>query len=404
MTRLTRVSVGTTVGTMATLFKRARSPYWQVAYFTSDGARHYKSTKFKDKKQAQEFAGTLEKANGLAATGRLTPAAARELVASAVSGIYAVANQEDMPRQSVRQWLTSWLDTKQVESQPTTLVRYRGIVERFLAFLGAKADKDIVSITPAEVGRFRDRMAKELSRNSANLGVKVLRAALNGAAKQGLITSNPAAVVDKLKVRGESKRRPFTAAELRRVLQACGDTDWRGMVLFGIYTGARLGDIARLTWRAVDLQTKEVAFTTGKTGRRMILPLAKPLRDYLESLPSTENPDAPIFQQASASAKWTGTLSNGFYEVLVSAGLAEPRTKQSTGKGRNASRPVGELSFHSLRHSATTFLKAAGVSDALAREIIGHDSAAISRGYTHLSTEDLRTAMDKLPDITKAAK
>jgi integrase len=210
--------------------------------------------------------------------------------------------------------------------------------------------------------------------------------------------------VDKLKVRSESKRRPFTAAELRRVLQACGDTEWRGMVLFGIYTGARLGDIARLTWRAADLQTKEIAFTTGKTGRRMILPLAKPLRDYLESLPSTENPDAPIFPQAAASAKWTGTLSNGFYEVIVSAGLAEPRTKQSTGRGRNASRPVGELSFHSLRHSATTFLKAAGVSDALAREIIGHDSAAISRGYTHLSTEDLRAAMDKLPDITKAAK
>ena len=58
------------------------------------------------------------------------------------------------------------------------------------------------------------------------------------------------------------------------------------------------------------------------------------------------------------------------------------------------------MSFHCLRHSATTFLKAAGVSDALAREIIGHDSAVISRGYTHLSTADLRRGIERLPDVT----
>jgi integrase len=42
---------------------------------------------------------------------------------------------------------------------------------------------------------------------------------------------------------------------------------------------------------------------------------------------------------------------------------------------------VSEISFHSLRHSAVTLLKAAGVSDFIAREIVGHDSAAVSRQY-----------------------
>jgi hypothetical protein len=32
-------------------------------------------------------------------------------------------------------------------------------------------------------------------------------------------------------------------------------------------------------------------------------------------------------------------------------------------------------------------LKAAGVSDFIAREIVGHDSAAVSRQYTHLTTD-----------------
>jgi hypothetical protein len=48
-------------------------------------------------------------------------------------------------------------------------------------------------------------------------------------------------------------------------------------------------------------------------------------------------------------------------------------------------------------------LKAAGVSDFMAREIVGHESAAISRQYTHLSTDDKRAAMQRLPDVSATA-
>ena len=70
-------------------------------------------------------------------------------------------------------------------------------------------------------------------------------------------------------------------------------------------------------------------------------------------------------------------------------------------KGRDQAREPSEISFHSLRHSAVTMLKASGLSDVFAREIVGHESAAISRHYTHLSTEDLRNAMQRLPDVTE---
>jgi hypothetical protein len=45
-------------------------------------------------------------------------------------------------------------------------------------------------------------------------------------------------------------------------------------------------------------------------------------------------------------------------------------------------------------------LKAGGVSDAVAREIIGHESAAVSRTYSHIDAATLRAALDKLPDLT----
>ena len=85
----------------------------------------------------------------------------------------------------------------------------------------------------------------------------------------------------------------------------------------------------------------------------------------------------------------------------MDAGLIQPRTCESTGRGHSGAREPSEISFHSLRHSAVTMLKAAGVSDFIAREIVGHESAAISRQYTHLTTDDKRNAMHRLPDVTE---
>jgi integrase len=167
-----------------------------------------------------------------------------------------------------------------------------------------------------------------------------------------------------------------------------------------LYLGQRLGDLARLTWRSVNFETNEIAFTAKKTGSRIVSPFVHPLVDYLASLESSDNPNAHIFPNA-AKHKRTASLSNQFREILVDAGLAEARDYRTTTKGRAAQREA-EISFHSLRHSAVTMLKASGLIDVSVREIVGHDSAAASRHYTHLSTDDLRNAMQRLPDVTSA--
>jgi integrase len=134
--------------------------------------------------------------------------------------------------------------------------------------------------------------------------------------------------------------------------------------------------------------------------------MAKPLADYLESLPSSDQSDACVFPKAAAMAeKHTGTISSKFYdEILAPAGLVKTRPKafaKTDGKGRDAKRQTSELSFHSLRHTFTTWLKSAGASNALAQMIVGHDSEVVSRGYTHLDADDTQAAINKLPDVTK---
>jgi integrase len=97
----------------------------------------------------------------------------------------------------------------------------------------------------------------------------------------------------------------------------------------------------------------------------------------------------------------TGTLSRQFSELLAGIGLATKKDHKGGGHGRDARRTSSGLTFHCLRHTATSLLKNAGVSDAVAMEIIGHDSEAISRVYTHISQDALRKAIKALPDVTE---
>src|SRR5438034_3697833 len=388
---------------MPSIHRQPGRPYWFCAFSmfdpqTNRSRRVFRSTKTRDKKQALEICRAWHKAALKARNGKLSVDAAREIIARGVSDVFTAANVESLPSASVKSWCETWTEAKAIETEESTHARYKRVMERFTGFLGeAKSKRDLSTLQASDIARFRDGEAKELSRSTANLGEAV---------RQGLLTVNPAVRVKLFKSNAESKRRAFTLAEIKRILKACGDdTEWRGLVLFGLYLGQRLGDLARLTWRAVDLDSGEIAFTTRKTGRRIVLPLVQPVADYLASLPASDKPNAFIFPHA-ASAKRTASLSNQFRDILVEAGLLEPlaRGHKSTGNGRNQAREASEISFHSLRHSAVTMLKAAGVSDFMAREIVGHESTAVSRQYTHLTTDDKRAAMQRLPDVTSALK
>jgi integrase len=393
---------------MPSIHRQPGRPYWFCAFSiwnpeTLTRRRVFRSTKTRDKKQALEICRAWHKAALKGRNGKLSVDAAREVIAQGVSDVLLAANLESLPSASIKSWMNTWLEAKAIETGQATRDRYKPIVEHFIGFLGdAKVKRDLATLQSSDIARFRDHEAKERSRATANLSLKVLRVCLGEAVRQGLLTVNPGLRVKLLKSSKESKRRAFTLSEIKRILKACGDdVEWRGLVLFGLYLGQRLGDLAKLTWRAVDPETGEVAFSTRKTGRRIVLPLVRPLADYVASLPASDNPNAFIFPHA-ASAKRTASLSNQFRVILVEAGLVEPlpRGHKSTGKGRNQAREASEISFHSLRHSAVTMLKAAGVSDFIAREIVGHESAAVSRQYTHLTTDDKRAAMRRLPDVT----
>lgn len=386
---------------MSSVHRQKGRKNWFCAFTDAKGTRRFRSTGTTDKREAREICSIWERAAREAATGRLTQERAREIIARGVGDIMATSG-DALPSTSIESFFKSWLDRKSLEARDRTHTKYASVAEQLLAFLGSKAKRDLAQLTSAELVDFRDHLSKRVAPTTVNIAIKIIRVALNQAKRDGLVDSNQGERVTLLKRQRGGDRRPFTVDELKRLLAVAND-EWRGIILVGLYTGLRLGDIATMTWQNLDLARSEISLETAKTGRRQHIPLAEPLIRHFQACPSVDDPAAPVFPEAFGMKQRDpagGQLSNQFYGILAAVGLVQARTHKATGKGRGAARDTANLSFHCLRHTATSLLKNAGVSDAVAMDIIGHDSAAISRNYTHIDDPTKRAAVNKIPDVT----
>lgn len=382
---------------MAFVFKNPNTSNWLAGFRDIAGKRRNRSTGIlateRNKRKAEQIAQEYESA----ARNKRTAQQVRRTICA----LHREITGEDMPNVTLRIHVDQWLRSKKTSVAPKTVDFYSGACDKFFTYLGENADKEIGEITREHLEAFRDDLAERLAPKTVNHHVKVLRMVFRDARDRALLTDDPTEFVKTVKSRKVLERRPFSMDEIRSVLVHC-DAEWRSMVLFGLYTGQRLGDIARFKWKNVDLKKKSIFLETSKTGKELNIPLPKDLHRHLTSLPTPINDEQPIHPNAFAIVTEqgkTGHLSNQFGAILAKAGLRKTTTHKSTGKGRSAKRETNGLSFHSLRRSTATFLHEAGVSQSVAMALIGHDSADIHSIYVNVGEKAMRSAARKLPTL-----
>src|SRR5260370_13557578 len=92
----------------------------------------------------------------------------------------------------------------------------------------------------------------------------------------------PSTALESLPVNVEEKG-TFTPGQVSKLARSA-DGDWRGAILLGYYTGARLSDVANKRWSAVDWQNKIIRITPSKTKKALGLPLhPQPQRGLLQN-------------------------------------------------------------------------------------------------------------------------
>ena len=209
-----------------------------------------------------------------------------------------------------------------------------------LVFLGPDAGRGMDEINREQITAFRNQRLTESATLTANTELKIIKMIFRNARQEDYLLKDPAEAVKTVKKRQSVERRPFTIDELRAVLNVA-DPEWQSLIKFGLYTGQRLGDLALLSWTQIDLERGVIRLTTRKTGKPLQIPIATPLREHLLSMPSTDDPRAPVHPRAHATVsrqfERVGTLSNQFSDLLIAAGLRGAQPHRS-GKALDTKR------------------------------------------------------------------
>jgi integrase len=279
-----------------------------------------------------------------------------------------------------------------------TYLKYRRTIDSFIESIGPKAKRNLNQITPREIQRFRDaELEAGKHPNTCDSLLKHLRMPFRVAVRQGYITHNPAEAVEPLHNRDIDAEKGTFDVEQTRGLIAASNAEWRGVILIGFYTGARLRDIVKLRWQSIDLEKQTITFRQQKTGTRVVIPIHPELLSYLLGLSVPDDANASVFPMLAAK-KTSGKsgLSMAFVRIMEKANIRGKVLRKPKGKGRT----IYSLSFHSLRHSFNSILANAGVAQEIRQKLTGHASAEMNKIYTHHELEPLRNAIGVIPELS----
>ena len=418
---------------MASIYKRPEAATWQFQFYVTDATsgvirKIRRTTGHTNKKKAQAFADEMERnAQGVMQAGSDRAQRAKAVLAEAVAEIeretftaptarkylaqlLAIATGEEMAVYTLETWIGEWLRRKERESSKATMARYKGHTEALLSWLGIdRRKKPLESVTAQDARKWREALQDEGRAGKTVLAyMKDAGAVYRAAIREGLVSFNPFTALEAIDTSDSQERKPFTMPEVAALMKAAPSAEWSGLILAAAFTGLRLGDAARLSWASVDLEAKRITLIPSKTKkkkREVRIPIQPDLLAFFESVPiHSDKPDAPVFAELSkVSIGARAGLSQTFNKIMSAAVVDRGKPSREVVEGeKTVGRVTYERGFHSLRHTFTSWLRNAGVSEEDRMALTGHSTRESHAIYSHHDEAALRDAVSKLPTLANS--
>ncbi|WP_028536000.1 integrase [Paludibacterium yongneupense] len=261
------------------------------------------------------------------------------------------------------------------------------------------AKSSMASIRSADLAKLRDEWLKTHAPATVVRRLAVLSHVFTVARKDWGMESiaNPVELVRKPAVKNARTRRiesvgsePLageegdrgrgaTDDELQRVMAATGSRILPTMVVLAVETAARRGELAKLTWKDLDLRRRVMHLGDTKNGDDRDVPLSSVAIQALEALPR------------SISGKVFGIRPDAVTRAFIRAveRARQAYVSECVGAGQEPQEAfLVDLHFHDLRHEATSRLAAIFPLHELAK-ITGHKDPRMLMRYYHPKAEDL---------------
>ena len=306
---------------------------------------------------------------------------------------------------SVGDWLAQWRVTTLAVSdrKPATREMYGHLCRKHLEpapFGAITLDRLRPTDIEALILTCRDR---GLSDSSVRSVYTVLRLALDGAVRDGLLARNPAAVVKRPGV-ARREARHAAAVDVIALLNAADGLRYRDVLVLIAATGMRRGEALAVRWTDIDLDAGllTVRGTLGRIGGKLVVsepktdrsrrtvPLGAPLVAMLRARRKQQ-----AAEQLRAANQWQNNSGLVFTTELGTP--VEPRNILRTVETAAAKAGMEGVVVHTLRHSAAVAWLEAGVHIKAVADLLGHSSIAVTGDiYGHTSDDMARAAVDGL--------
>ncbi|MDR3436383.1 site-specific integrase [Telmatospirillum sp.] len=239
----------------------------------------------------------------------------------------------------------------------------------------------------------KTRLGHLISNSTINRYVECLRRVWRRAAKTWKIEVGDEPDWGKLLLREQAERvRELSKAE-EKALFIHLRTDFHPMVRFALMAGMRLHNVVALTWSQVDLDNRTINIRLKSKmpgGRPHSIPLTSAMAKLLEECLE----EHPTYVFTYVCEKSRGKRKKGERYPFTQNGW-----RKSWATALTAAKIV-DFRFHDIRHTAATrTLRATGNIKAV-KEMLGHNDIATTNRYAHVTSDDVRAAMEKAQSRT----
>jgi integrase len=260
------------------------------------------------------------------------------------------------------------------------------------------------AVTAARIVRYaKDRRAAGRKPATVNRELAALRRAFALAVEQELLSVAPRV---KLAAEHNARQGFVERADFERVV-AYLPADLQDVARFAYGSGWRKGEVTTLEWSAVDKDGLRVTLRRerSKNGEPRVLPLVGELGEIIARRREARAYTTRTGQTALAvhvfhrGGRPIRDFRGAWESACLAAGFARPKVDASgrpvlDRQGRPVMTPT--LIFHDLRRSAVRNLVAAGVDQAVAMRVTGHQTISVFQRYRIVSDDDVRAALGKV--------
>lgn len=306
---------------------------------------------------------------------------------------------------TVAAWMDTYLhEVASARVRPSTLLSYEQFARLYIdPWLGRH---QIDKLRPQHITAFYREMSKTLAPSSVRRIHAVLRRALTVAVRWGLISTNPATLVDPPSVTTKQIT-PYSVAEARQLLEYAAQDRLEARWVIALTLGLRQGETLGLGWQHVDFDRRllhieralqrqpdgSLALLRTKTERsKRIIPMPPSVVAALHRRQVLQQADRDIL-----GAEWHD--SDLVFTTQLGTPI-HPRNDYRAFQRLIQKAGLRRVRLHDLRHTSASLLLAQGVAARVVMEILGHSQISVTLDtYTHVDPELNREATDRLEDL-----